>query len=297
VRSVLYMGLLGFLAFAMSFGDVHAAEAIQGRARIVGWNILGFNPIPPARVERIAHVIRRLSPDLIVLLEVNPDDVPERIVHNLGAGYQRPVILPQDGLVRQNIAFVLKTGVQVSGAQLIPGTNLAEEPGSRRAPTAAVRVGRFDFIVIGVHLKSGRKSAERDKRTRQARAIASFIARATAGREKDVLVIGDYNMIPRAGNKRNDEVNFFALSPDNFLRFVSSDFLAGRISHIDGCGPLRGNLLDGFATSRRFTREYIPGSTRLISFGSLGMSCEFFRRNVSDHLPLVSEFRISHDDD
>ncbi len=289
---------LGFLALALALSGVHAASGrISDTALIVGWNILGFNPIPQARVRRIAQVVQRISPDLIVLSEVNPNDVPERIVDELGAGYQQPIILPQDEAVRQNIAFIFKAGVTVTSAQLIPGTNLPEEPGSRRAAVAIVRIGRFDFVLIGVHLKSGRKLAERAKRTRQAHAIARFIAQAVSSSEKDVLVIGDYNMVPRSGNKRNDEVNFFAMSPDNFLRFVSSDFLVGRASHIDSCEPVRGNLLDGFAISRRFTREYLPGSTRLVSFGTLGMSCGFFKRNVSDHLPLVSKFRISRDDD
>jgi len=81
-----------------------------------------------------------------------------------------------------------------------------------------------------------------------------------------------------------------------FLRFVSTDFLSGRVSHIDGC-PLRGNLLDGYAISRRFTRsEYIPG-TRLLSPVTFGRTCSSYLRNVSDHLPVVSRFRITTDDD
>jgi endonuclease/exonuclease/phosphatase family metal-dependent hydrolase len=269
----------------------------QQTAMIVGWNIEGVEAIPEERITRIAGVIRKLSPDLIVLSEVNPNDVPSKIVQQLGSDYQAPVILAQKPTVVQNIALIFKTGVTVTDARLIDGTDLSEEPRSRRALTANVRIGNFDFILIGVHLKSSRDNTSRNQRTRQCQALAQFISNAVAGNEKDVLVIGDYNMIPRIGANANDKVNFVAMSPNNFLRFVSTDFLLGQTSHIDRCNPLRGNLLDGFAISRQFTNEFIAGSTRLISFHQLGSSCAAFRRNVSDHRPVVSTFRIMTDDD
>lgn len=269
----------------------------QERATIVGWNIEGVDAIPEERIARIAGVIRKLSPDLIVLSEVNPDEVPAKIVQQLGSDYQAPVILAQKPTVVQNIALIFKTGISVTDAKLIDGTDLSEEPRSRRALTANVRIGSFDFILIGVHLKSSRDNASRKKRTRQCRALANFISQAVSGNEKDVLIIGDYNMIPRMGQNANDEVNFVALSPQNFLRFVSTDFLLGQTSHIDRCNPLRGNLLDGFAISRNFTTEYVAGSTRLISFNQLGSSCAAFRRDVSDHRPVISTFRLIADDD
>src|SRR5262245_7814371 len=183
-------------------------SSAEETAVIAGWNILGFEPIPAARVPRIAKVIRKINPDLIVLTEVQPNAVVADIVQELGAGYQPPVILPQKETVIQNIAFVFKTGVHVTDAQLLAGTDLAEEERSRQALMAKVRIGSFDFVLIGVHLKSGRAPADRNKRTRQCQALAAFISQATTGSEKDVLVVGDYNMIPRHGQQRNDEVNF-----------------------------------------------------------------------------------------
>jgi endonuclease/exonuclease/phosphatase family metal-dependent hydrolase len=275
---------------------VHA----QDEAVIVGWNILGVDPIPDGRIAKIAETILRIDPDLIVLTEVNPDDAPARIVDHLGDDYAPPIILEQNEDVVQNIALIFKDSVSVTDPQLIQGSDLEEEPRSRKALTAKVRIGEFDFILIGVHLKSSRDTASRNKRTRQCEVIAEFIDEAVAGDEKDVLVIGDYNMIPRRGNVRNDEANFFALSPNNFLRFVSSDFLNDvtlRPSHIDRCNPLRGNLLDGYAISRRFTREYVGSSTRILSFNELGRDCQTFLDEVSDHLPVVSRFRIDRPDD
>lgn len=284
-------------AFVIGFQLTAAFAQAQQTAVVAGWNILGVEEIPAARIRNIAAVIRRIDPDLIVLTEVNPDVAAQSIAEELGDGYQDAVILPQGGEVVQNIALIFKEGVSVSNARLIDGTDLPEEPRSRKALTANVRIGAFDFILIGVHLKSSRDNPSRQKRTRQARAIARFISRETQGNEKDVLVIGDYNMIPPTADKVNDQVNFIAMSPTNFLRFVSTDFLNGSASHIDTCTPsLKGNLLDGYAISRTFTREYIPG-TRLLSPATFGRTCSSYLRNVSDHLPVVSRFRVTTDDD
>lgn len=293
----------GLMLVALVIGIAAAGPArIYGQpsstAVIAGWNILGVDPIPADRITRIADVIREIDPDLIVLTEVNTNDVPKKIVERLGSDYDAPVILQQNVSVVQNIAFIFKKGVSVSGAKLIDGTDLPEEPRSRKALTANVRIGNFDFILIGVHLKSSRDNESRKKRTRQCKALASFIAQAVSGQEKDILVVGDYNMIPRLGSKANDEVNFLALDPNNFLRFVSSDFLTNQVSHIDDCSPFRGNLLDGFAVSRKFTKsEYIPGSTQLLSYKKFGFNCTSFVNDVSDHKPVVSEFRVGTDDD
>ena len=60
---------------------------------------------------------------------------------------------------------------------------------------------------------------------------------------------------------------------------------------------MEGNLLDGYAISRTFTREYVGASTRLLSFADLGTDCDTFVDTISDHLPVVSTFRIGTDDD
>ena len=127
-------------------------------------------------------------------------------------------------------------------------------------------------------------------RDSQAQAIAAFIQTATTGAEKDVIVAGDYNMIPG-----QDQSNFTNMNPNNFLNFVS-DSLAGEFSHIGSSGP--GNLLDGFAISQAHTSEYIADSLRIVPMNDiLGLSLMDYRNTVSDHLPLDAVFRITEDDD
>lgn len=273
-------------------------------ASIASWNIEGFEPIATAKAERVAKAIHNLSPDLIVLVEVNPDNVVNEIITSLtglGDNY-RATILPQTAI--QNIAILAKSNVSVSGARLIPGSN-ANQGALRKALSANVRIGNFDFILIGVHMKASRGAGPRSTRTREARAIANFIRTATQGNEKDVLVIGDYNMIPG-----EDAVNFSTMSPgpgnNEFLRFVSSESLLGQRSHISSCNPLRGSLLDGFAVSRLQTREYVASSLRIVPFtdstvfrsdSGAALNCTSYTGFISDHLPLIAQFRTADDDD
>lgn len=281
----------------------------QTQATVAAWNIKGFEPIPPTRTRLIARAIHNMSPDVIALSEVNSSNAQETLdlmiatLGELGSRY-RFVFLPQTSLQSLAILFKDQDRVSVTNGQLIEGSDNNDRD-LRRALSATVRVGRFDFILIVVHMKSARGAAERETRTRQAGAIADFISTATRGDEKDVLLIGDYNMIPG-----QDDVNFQTISPGRgrreFLRFISTESLRGQTSHFSRCSPtVRGNLLDGYAISRRFTREYREGTLRLIPFSDpifrqpsgARFNCATYTGLVSDHLPLVARFLTNRDDD
>jgi endonuclease/exonuclease/phosphatase family metal-dependent hydrolase len=271
--------------------------------RIAAWNIAsgrsntGGTPIPADRLKRVSDAIQTIGPDLIVLSEVHPNSAAKAITTHLGSGFADPVILEQGKNVVQNLAILHKTTVTVTAPLLINGTDLAEEASSRKALAADVRIGEFDFLLIGVHLKSGRTAAERAQRERQTKAIADFIATRTKGAEKDVLVVGDYNMIPTQDNQ-----NFQTLSGGKFLRFPSSESLGKLASHISACKPFKGNLLDGYAISRVHTREFVADSLQLFRFADFKSTCAKFAvpgslTYVSDHLPLVARFNAPKDDD
>lgn len=269
-------------------------------ATVVAWNVKGLDidPISEARAKEIAKGIALLDPEVIALAEVNPNSIVTTIVNELntanGAKYETPIILTQKDPVVQNLAIIYKNGVSVSDAELVRNSDLSEEPRSRQALAAKVKIGNFDFILVAVHLKSSRDDTSRAMRTKQATAIAEYIRSKTVGAgnpERDVLVIGDYNMIPE-----QDEVNFDALSPTGFLRFVSYE-LTGP-SHIRRCQPLEGNLLDGYAVSTRHTTEYVDGSIRIFPLDrALRLSCDVYVSTVSDHLPLTARFVTTRPDD
>ena len=264
---------------------------VDTTAVIAGWNLKGFTAIPDDRIERLAQAIVDIDAEVIALSEVNPDGAVDKLIlelSRLGEGYQGQII---DQTSIQNVAILYKAGVYVGNAGLVIGSDDGNS-GLRMALTADVRVGQFDFKILVLHLKSGRSGSNRATRTRQNEVLADFIETATAGDEKDVLVLGDYNMIPV-----DDAANFDAMSPAGFMRFISSEDLTGQFTHI-GSGGTPGNLLDGYAVSTNHTQEYIEGSLAILPMHRiLGISLADYESDFSDHLPVVARFRITADDD
>lgn len=263
-------------------------------AEVVAWNFAGFTPIPPARQEQIVRALEDLDAEVIAAVEVNPDNV----LHDVAAALtergscHNSMILPQTA--GQNIGVIFKCGVEVNNARLVPNSDDGNSA-LRKAFAANVRVGGFDFLLIVLHLKAGRTSADRAIRDRQVDHIAAFIAAETGNTasERDVLVVGDYNMIPG-----EDAATFQRLNPSGFLRFVSSTDLVGQSSHLPAATPCGGNLLDGFAISAVHTGEYLEATLRIYpaQLEPRLSLCEF-RGVVSDHLPLTARFRVVEDDD
>jgi endonuclease/exonuclease/phosphatase family metal-dependent hydrolase len=137
-----------------------------------------------------------------------------------------------------------------------------------------------------VHLKSGRGRAEQAIRDEQAKVIGQFITDQRTASREDILLVGDFNMIPG-----QDVSNFHHLGGADLMDFLSSWDLQARFSHILPAG--RANLLDGFAVSRTYSTEYIRGSLQLFPMHwTMNMGRERFRERVSDHLPFVASFRI-----
>lgn len=276
-------------------------------ARIAAWNQEGVRftnddqVIPVNKPAELRAAIAGINPDVIALSEVNSRAAMDEIVATPfanGASYK--VNMDDSQTVPQKIAVLFKDSPEISvdNRREIPGSDDGN-PALRKAFAFDVKVRNFDFLLIAVHLKSGRKNPQRVIRNRQTTAIANFIRNATSNtNEKDVLVVGDYNMIPGP-----DSQSFSNLSPgpasNEFLRFISSS-LAGP-SHIGACinaSSFTGNLLDGFAISRAHTTEW-TGFIRILQLQALlpNMWCDKYKTTVSDHLPLVARFRVSNADD
>jgi len=276
-------------------------------ARIAAWNqqgvrfTTGGEVVPISKPDQLRIAIAAINPDVIALSEVNSPASMDQIVatpFSNGATYK--VDMDPNQSTPQQIAVLFKDSpdISITNRRAIPDSDDGN-PGLRKAYAFDGKIRNFDFILIAVHLKSGRGATERKTRTRQVKAIARFIREETlSGAEKDVLVMGDYNMIPG-----QDAVNFSNLSPgsasNEFLRFISSS-LSGA-SHIGTCinaSQFNGNLLDGFAISRAHTNEW-TGYIRIQQLQALlpSMWCDKYKSTFSDHLPIVARFRVSSPDD
>ena len=143
----------------------------------------------------------------------------------------------------------------MSNPRFIDGSDLGDSR-RRKAFVVDLKVGKFDCLLIVVHLKSGRGADDQKIRDEQAKVIGQYIKELREQSREDILLVGDFNMIPG-----QDISNFHHLGGDDLMDFLSSWDLQARYSHLLKAG--RANLLDGFAISRTFSTEYIRGSLRI----------------------------------
>jgi endonuclease/exonuclease/phosphatase family metal-dependent hydrolase len=259
-------------------------------AKVAAWNLAGFGGIPEKRIKRQIEGLALLDAEVIALVEISPQKALETLKQGLtdkGVSYKTSII-PQNGNL--HIGVLYKSGITAQNPRFIPGSDLGD-PSKRQAFVVNMKIGKFDFMLIVVHLKSGRGAADQQIRNDQAKVIARFIQDQLNQRREDILLVGDFNMIPG-----QDVSNFHHLGGDDMMDFLSSWDLQAGYSHILEAG--RANLLDGFAIQRTYSTEYIRGSLRVFPMHwSMDIGRERFREKVSDHLPFVASFRIDRDRD
>ena len=262
----------------------------QTTAKIAAWNLAGFGGISDERLKLQIEGLAMLDAEVVALVEINPLTALDTIRAGLadkGVSYNATVVPQASDL---HIGVLHKEGISATNPYLLEGSDLGD-PARRKAFVVEMKVGKFDFLLIGVHLKSGRSTVEQQVRDEQAKVIGRFITQKRLQSREDILLVGDFNMIPG-----QDVSNFHHLGGDDLMDFVSSWDLVDRYSHILEAG--RANLLDGFAISRTFSTEYIRGSLRLFPMHwAMDIGREKYRETVSDHLPFVASFRIDRSRD
>jgi len=259
-------------------------------ANVAAWNLSGFHPIPAERLEQQVKGLALLDAEVVALVEINPLSAIEDLQQGLqakGVNYDFAILEQQRGL---NIGVLFKQGVSATNPRFIEGSDL-NDVNRRKAFVIDIKIAKFDFLLIVVHLKSGRGAAEQAIRDEQAKVIGQYIKMQREQSREDILLVGDFNMIPG-----QDVSNFHHLGGADLMDFLSSWDLQDRYSHILPAG--RANLLDGFAISRTYSTEYIRGSLRIFPMHwSMDIGRERFRDTVSDHLPFVASFKIDRSRD
>jgi len=259
-------------------------------AKVAAWNLAGFGQIPEDRLKLQVKALALLDAEVVALVEINPLSALETLRQGLlemGVTYNASVLPQANDL---HIGVLFKEGVTAENPRLLDGSDLGDTR-RRKAFVVDMTVGRFDFLMIVVHLKSGRGAAQQQIRDEQSKIIGQFITDRREQSREDILLVGDFNMVPG-----EDVSNFHHLGGEDLMNFVSSWDLQDRYSHILKAG--RANLLDGFAISRTYSTEYIRGSLRVFPMHwAMDIGRERFRETVSDHLPFVASFRIDRSRD
>lgn len=259
-------------------------------AKIAAWNLAGYGGIPRERLELQVEGLALLDAEIVALVEINPISALDILKDGLlgkGVEYESTIIPQANDL---HIGVLYKKGVQATNPYLLDGSDLGDSR-RRKALIVDMKVGKFDFKLIVVHLKSGRDSSDQQIRDDQAKIIGQFITERREQTRDDILLMGDFNMIPG-----QDVSNFHHLGGNDLMDFLSSWDLQDRFTHILEAG--RANLLDGFAISRTYSKEYIRGSLHVFPMHwAMDIGRDRFRDRVSDHLPFMASFRIDRDRD
>src|SRR6185436_7726928 len=136
----------------------------QTFARIAAWNqqgvrfTAGGEVVPIHKPDELRTAIAAVNPDVIALSEVNsPASMEEIVATPFSNGATYKVNMDPNQSTPQQIAVLFKDSPDVSITNRRSITDSDDNnPGLRKAYAFDGRIRNFDFLLIAVHLKSGR---------------------------------------------------------------------------------------------------------------------------------------------
>lgn len=184
------------------------------------------------------------------------------------------------------------------------------EAGGQRRPLAATfkaKKGKFDFMLVGVHLKSQRDGdcSHVIRRQQASDLVAALSAHPWLKKEKDVIIIGDFNAAledtPPFTTASKGEIN--SLQPLTQAGFVDLSAAVHRAPDSSTFSYLprryRG-VIDHLMVVPKATTEYRHRSTIIYKVPDDQSNPKGYKSYydiVSDHAPVYASFRIDLDDD
>ncbi|MCE9559952.1 MAG: endonuclease/exonuclease/phosphatase family protein [Armatimonadetes bacterium] len=261
---------------------------------IASWNI-GFEPLE-SRIDDLIDAFKRIDADLILVVELTPYDAAKKLQRELASAGMRYQYSIAEKRELQNLCVLYRDPVKVSDVRAFKDVNLGSTK-LRTAYTAHVQAGKFDFALIGVHNKSKRKEGPgqdtEGMRIQQLQLLRDEISRKLSGSEKDLLLIGDYNMI-----RGDDQEQYDILNSNANLAFLTENSPKDAFTYIFKGGQ-KTSFIDGYGIAKGNTeREYVAGSFQVVPLHEhyYGRGLAMFHK-ISDHLPTSARFKITGDDD
>lgn len=257
-------------------------------AHIASWNLDGNNPISINRLNNISTGLKILKADIVVLSNVNTFSRGKWLATSLSYDLDpcHKAITPEQPRTDQAISFLMKCEVEVLSSGMIMGSDLGKQ-GYRNAAFIHARINEFDFMLIGVHLKEGRSDEAKAERKEQLERIGIFAQSAIAMGERDILIVGDYNLDYETERESLDVLKAQGLS---FI-FPSSAYGENLFDKSAAFNDMGVSINDQL--------EFSPGMIKRINDmpRRLGMSEENYKNKVTRFMPVIAQFETSNDYD
>jgi endonuclease/exonuclease/phosphatase family metal-dependent hydrolase len=234
----------------------------------------------------IADVIARTNVDVLGVQEIENAAALKRVLRYLD-GYDGFVV---DAGIKQNVGVIYRTSVDVRIAGSYTPLTVGK-PGMRPGLVLQCRKGSFDWTMMVVHLKSTSRfdsTNQLREESRQIRSTQAGILRAwsdsviSAGAEKDVLIVGDFNDF--TGRRQQA-----TLTP--LLESETMAFLTGSLR---SCKNPQWTTIDQVVASTSARERFIKGSEYMEDLSAF--LPEEARGSVSDHCPVIVRFRTTAPD-
>lgn len=246
-------------------------------------------------IDQIATLIAdTLDLEVVVLEEINSESEEfEQLEETLSTrgyklssgtagGEQRVVIAYDDDEV--DLAGEV-TELDVRSDFNLPGC--PPSGGARRPLMANLKAGEFDFIVIGVHLKSqlGGDCADKVRKEQSKDLIAKINELGASSSEKDVIITGDFNAT------FDDSSLSPLLSNTGFRALTRPSRRANGSNSISYLKAPFQEIIDHLLVRGSETTEWINKSTFIFNPPTNQTQRRKYLKHVSDHAPTWSSFR------
>ncbi|MBD3386572.1 hypothetical protein GF407_16835 [candidate division KSB1 bacterium] len=275
----------------MDEGDYRVPKRqVDENLLLATWNIQNLSNRKTMRtLQYIADICERF--DIIALQEIKSDLRGLAKLQKLLPGNYNILVSDTTGNY-ERFAFlydkrtVISTGFVSEIGFPVPGETHQGYQLHRMPYCASFRAGRFDFVIVNVHIYYGSSSvwkAQREKEIRELVEHIYWLSKKEQSRvfDRDFFVVGDFN-IEQAGDRF-----FNTLVSKGFQMPAALDTL-----HTNFLGD---KTYDKIAWVDR-PSFYFSGRCNVIPFGHVvyqdGDSLTA-KKKISDHLPLWAEFRIN----
>lgn len=270
---------------------------IDENVLIATWNIAQFSNKKKARaLQYIADICERF--DIVAIQEVKTDlRGLSRLQKLLPGNYKILVSDPTGNYERMAFLYDKRTVISTGLVCEIGFSGTIDQPTvfqfNRMPYCASFRAGRFDFVIASVHIAEGSSKGDKGLALRQKEIdqLVKFLKERSekeTGKvfDRDFFVVGDFN-IEKAGDRF-----FKALTQAPKPKFKMP--------------PGMDNLGTNFDQTKTFDKiAWLPrpdfkfsGNFGVVPFGKVlykevGQDEDAARKEISDHLPLWTEFKIN----